>query len=165
MSLLGMTRSTRDSGFSLLELMLVTGLIVAATVLLAPSFSNGMRSLEMQGAARDMVTRMRQARSEAVAKQKVFRIVFGETTPEETAGYALTDDYGQPIKSFDLPRGIRPEWEPRPAEETREVSFYPNGRSSGGVITLLGDRGRRLRIEVDPITGLARVVRPEGDEP
>lgn len=161
----GMTRSTRDAGFSLLELLLVTALIITATVLLAPSFSNGMRSLEMQGAARDMVTRMRQARSEAVAKQRVFRIVFENAPAEETAAYALTDDYGQPIKSFDLPRGIRPEWEPDAAQQALEVSFYPNGRSSGGAIKLAGDRGRKLEIQVDPITGLARVRRPEEEEP
>ncbi len=157
-------RATRDAGFSLLELLLVVTLIVAATVLLAPSFSEGMKSLEMKGAARDLITRMRQARSEAVATQQVFRVVFDDE-PEQAAGYSITDDYGQPIKRFDLPRGIRPQWEPRDAERELRVSFYPNGRSSGGAVVLAGERGRRVEIEIDPITGLARVKKPEDESP
>ncbi len=150
-----------------MEVVVVLTLIVAATVLVAPSFQNGMRSVELEGATRDLVTRMKMARSEAVSKQKVFRILFPETKgdEEERAEYSLTDDYEVPLHTFRLPVGVKIQPGPdQPPEETLKISFYPNGRSSGGALLLTNSVGRTLEVEIDPVTGLARAKRPE-DEP
>lgn len=153
-------------GFTLLELVIVMTLIVAATVLVAPSFRRGLSSLELESATRDLITRMKMARSEAVAKQQVFRILFQDSTEEEQAQYVLTDDYESPLKSFRLPVGVsvKPGAE-QPPGETLKVSFYPNGRSSGGSLLLTNQAGRVLQVDVDPVTGLGRAKRPEEDEP
>ncbi len=153
-------------GFTLLEMVVVLTLIVAATVLVAPSFRNGLRSLELETATRDLITRMKMARSEAVSKQQVFRILFSESTQEdEQAEYSLTDDYEAPLHTFRLPVGVTVQAGPdQPPGETLKVSFYPNGRSSGGSLDLTNSAGRTLHVEVDPVTGLARANRPE-DQP
>ncbi len=147
-------------------MVVVLTLIVAATVLVAPSFRNGLRSLELEGATRDLITRMKMARSEAVSKQRVFRILFPESNDDEEAvEYSMTDDYEVPLHTFRLPVGVKIQPGPdQPPGETLKVSFYPNGRSSGGSLDLTNSAGRTLHVEVDPVTGLARANRPE-DEP
>lgn len=156
-------RQTR--GFTLLEMVVVLTLIVAATVLAAPSFRNGLRTLELEGATRDLITRMKMARSEAVSKQQVFRLLFKEAGEQEQVEYLLTDDYESPLRSFHMPAGITvTSGLDQPREEALKVSFYPNGRSSGGLVVLTNGTGRTLEVEVDPVTGLGRVKKPE-DEP
>ncbi len=145
-------------GFSLFELLVVLVLLSLAAAVVLPSFTTGMEGLRLNTAARNMVTKLKQVRSRAIAEQKVLRVIFllpKNTSKEETA-YAITDDYGIEVEKMALPPGFKlildPELEPM-------VSFYPNGRSSGFRL-LLGNRSKyRLMVEVDPISGLARARR------
>lgn len=157
------TRPERGSGrdgFSLIELIVVMALIIAALALFAPSFQNGLKSLELEGASRDLITRMKQARSEAIGKHKVLRIIF--RNEPEGSSYTLTNDYEEEIKTYPLPLGVVFEWEDPEAPD--RVSFFPNGRSSGLRFTLKNERGRRIPIHLDPVTGLARIGSWDEDE-
>lgn len=149
-----------ERGFSLFEIMVVIVLFALAAAVVLPSFSGGFKGLELETTARDMVTRMKQARSEAVAQQTVFRILLKPGT--DGSAYALADAYGEEIESYPLPKGIVFEI-PEELESDR-VSFYPNGRSSGGELSMKNEPGRQLRIVVDPVTGFARVVLPGREE-
>ena len=88
----------RKDGFTLLELVVVLVLLGAAAAVVVPSFTGGMMGLQLETESRDLVTRMRQARVNAVAQQVVFRVVVGT---ERTDGfkYSLVDEYGREIKS------------------------------------------------------------------
>lgn len=155
----------RSRGFTLFELIVVLVLIALAAGLVLPSFSRGMQSIELEATSRDLVTRMKRARSEAIAGQKVFRIMLfqGETADDDSGEgnndyYVLADDFEQPIRRYPLPEGISIE-----LDESREfplkASFYPNGRSSGGQFILKNAAGKELQIQLDPITGFAKVLK------
>jgi general secretion pathway protein H len=148
------SRPGRQSGFTLLELIVVLILLGAAAAVVIPSFTGGFLGLQMETASRDLVTRMRQARVEAVAKQSVYRIILGGEEQLDEAQYALADEYGRTLRSYNLPEGIS-----LSLEEPLTISFYPNGRSSGGRFGLRRDGGRELIIRVDPVTGFGKVLK------
>ena len=146
-----------EEGFSLFELIVVLVLLSMAAAVVLPSFTSGMEGLQLNTAARDMVTRLKQARSRAISEQKVYRVAFGAPEQEESS-YSITDDYGVEVEKIELPRGFKlvldPEIEP-------VVSFYPNGRSSGFRLLIQNRREHQLAVEVDRISGLAKARRPD----
>ena len=144
-------------GFTLLEIVAVLVLLGVAATLVLPSFTRGLRGIQLEAAARDLVTRMKQARSRAITRQKVFRIILDQET-EQKAYYVLADEFRQPIKSYPLPDQTRVLSDDDQLPIV--VSFYANGRSSGGRFSLNLLEGRRLVIDVDPITGFGRVENP-----
>ena len=145
----------RQDGFTLLEILVVLILLGAAAAVVIPSFTGGLLGLRLETASRDMVTRMRQARVDAVARQKVFRVVLG-ASPQQGGNYAIVDEYGRTLRDYELPQGISLTVED---EFPVTISFYPNGRSSGGRFGLKKDGGKELTIAVDPITGFGKVLK------
>lgn len=144
-------------GFSLFELLIVLVLMGVVAGVIFPTFSGSLENLEMETSCRDLVTRMKKARSSAIGRQSVFRIIL----QKEDSGilkYHYADEYGQSLEEFSLPEGVEV------ADGSRElplrISFYPNGRSSGAEFTLRNQRGKLLQIKVDPITGFGKVIRP-----
>ncbi len=143
-------------GFSLLELIAVLIVMAAATAIILPSFQGGLKNLELETSGRDLVTLMKYARSQAITQQKVFR-VFLFPKEGERAHYVFATAFGEQIKKQHLPEGIS-----LSAEKGRfpvRIGFYPNGRSSGASFILTSSTGRQMRVAVDPITGLAKVVK------
>ncbi|MEE8349944.1 MAG: prepilin-type N-terminal cleavage/methylation domain-containing protein [Acidobacteriota bacterium] len=156
------SNSRSEKGFSLFELLIVLVLVALAAGVVMPSFSRGLRGLELETSGRDLVTRMKQARSRAIALQEVSRIILvpSEESPDF---YVLTNDFEQELKRFLLPKGVSIQLPEEQFEETEvRVSFYPNGRSSGGGFYLQNET-REIAIWVDPITGFARVLKEEAN--
>ena len=143
-------------GFSLFELIVVLVLISLAAALVMPSFSRGLKGLELETTGRDLITRMKHARSQAIAKQKVFRIILfqDENGPQH---YIFADEFEQEIRRVSLPKGVSIQLEEQ--EFPLKISFYPNGRSSGATFVLRNEQGRRMPIWVDPITGFGKVIK------
>jgi len=153
---------TRSAGFSLLELIVVLILLGLASVLVAPSFTGGLSGLQLETSTRDVITLMRHARSEAIAKQHVFRVVVGQDDPF-SAKYFFTNDFGETIKERELPKGLQFQV----ADDMHlplTVSFYPNGRSSGAVFGIKNKQGKATSIGVDTITGFAKLERQHSTE-
>ena len=157
-------RTAQQLGFSLLELIIVLILVSLAAGVVMPSFSRGLRGLELEAAGRDLITRMKQARSRAIATQKVFRMILFQS---ENASdyYILANEFEQELKKFSLPEDVSIETQDEQYQEFEKsfvkVSFYPNGRSSGASFLLRNER-REIGIWVDPVTGFARVLKEGG---
>ena len=151
-------------GFSLLELIVILSLVALAVGVVMPSFSRGLRGLELETAGRDLITRMRHARSQAIAKQKVFRIILSQEEDENGPdSYLFTNEFEQEIGKYSLPEGVSIQTEEQ--EFPVRISFYANGRSSGALFTLKRETGRQMKISVDPITGFPRVIKERSDQP
>lgn len=150
----------RQSGFSLLEIFIVLLVMSLVAVLVAPSFTRGFKGLQLETSGRDLVTLMKQARSQAIAKQQVFRVILSKN--DMTSSYILANDFGEKIKEYPLPEDISFHLEDEQVLPLT-VSFYPNGRSSGGQITLVGGQGKQMPITVDPVTGFGRVISAASD--
>ena len=146
------------SGFTLLELLVVLILLAASAAVILPSFTRGLKGLEFETSARDLVTRMKRARSEAIGKQRVFRVILDQPASPAAPFYVLTNDYEEEIDRFPFGEGTIIETPPSKALPFK-VSFYPTGRSSGGTFLVANEQGKKLYVMVDSITGLARVGR------
>jgi general secretion pathway protein H len=146
-----------SSGFTLLELIVVLILVAASAAVILPSFTSGLRGLELETSSRDLVTRMRRARADAIGTQKVFRIILDQLPPAPPY-YVLTNDYEEEIGRYPFAKGTLVEIPPSKSFPFK-VSFYPNGRSSGGEFLLANEQGKKLYVMVNPITGLGRVAR------
>ena len=89
-----------------LELLVVLILLGAAAAVVIPSFTGGFGGIQLDTAARDLVTRMKQARGAAVSRQRVHRIfLLSPEEPDEPFAYVLTDEYEQPIKRYVAAQG------------------------------------------------------------
>ena len=154
-SLLGDSRA--GSAFPLLELLVVLILMAASAAVILPSFTSGLQGLELETSSRDLVTRMRRARSDAIGTQRGFRIILDQA-PQESAYYVLANDYEEEIERYPLAKGTLIEIPPNQSLPLK-LSFYPNGRSSGGKFLIANQQGKRLYVLVNPITGLGRVTR------
>jgi general secretion pathway protein H len=147
-------------GFSLFELLIVLILVALAAGVVMPSFSRGLRGLELETAGRDLITRMKQARSRASASQKVSRIIL-VSSEEGPDYYVLANEFEQELNRVLLPERVSIEVQEDQFEgPLARVNFYPNGRSSGGSFYLQNET-REIEIWVDPITGFARVLKEE----
>ena len=146
-----------EAGFSLFELIVVMVLLGLVAAVILPSFTNGMEGLRLNTAARDMVTKLKQARSRAISEQKVFRV---RLVPRSRRSQLIRSPMTTVSrwKRSNCPGGFKlildPEIEP-------VVSFYPNGRSSGFQLLIQNRRNYRLEVEVDRISGLAKARRPD----
>ncbi len=150
------------NGFSLLELIVVLVLVALAAGVVMPSFSRGLRGLALETSGRDLITRMRHARSQAIARQKVFRVILQKEEDETVSDYYIfANEFEQEIRKFLLPEGVSVHSEQ--AEFPLRINFYANGRSSGALFTLKLETGREMKIWVDPITGFSRVLKEETD--
>ena len=121
--------ATPDSGFTLVELMVLLIIMGLAALLVLPSFTSGLRGLELEAVSRD----------------------------DSGAGfYVLANEFGEELGSVDLPEGVLP----RTVDDSPlpwRVSFYSNGRSSGGAIGLINRQEKLLYVSANAVTGLARV--------
>jgi type II secretion system protein H len=151
-----MSHPGRQGGFTLLEIIIVLVLLGLAAAVVIPSFIGGLRGLQLETAGRDLVTRMKQARTDALNQQSVIRVIL-KNNPQEDAQYAFVDEYGRALRTYNLPTGV--EVKTAEGELPLKISFYPSGRSSGGKFSLQNEGGRVLRIFVDPVTGFGRVLK------
>ena len=150
----------QPSGFSLLELVVVLVLVGLAATLILPSFTTGLSGIKLETAARDLITEMKVARARAISQQKVFRFRLSQNpASSQSLSATLANEFGEPIEEFPLDPSIR--WVTEPDARSLEISFYPNGRSSGSSFTLRNQAGKSIAIEVDTVTGFARVLKPE----
>ncbi len=152
------SKAAFEKGFSFFELLLVLLLMSLILSVVMPSLSRSLKGLEVETASRDLITRMKKARSQAIAKQKVFRVILfkGEEAPDY---YVLADEFEREIGKFPLPEGISLETEE--GEFPVKINFYPNGRSFGQRIVVRNLQGKRMSIWVDPVTGFAKVLKEE----
>ena len=140
-----------------MEIIVVLVIMGAAALVIAPSFVAALGSIRLETATRDLITNMKWARSVAVAEQNIRRVILlAPETPGAPYEYVLTDEFERPLRRIELPEGVS---FASPEQLPVLISFYSNGRSSGGIVTLLNDRGRKLQIEVSPITGFGRLLR------
>ena len=79
----------RSEGFTLIELMLVVGLIAVLAAATAPSIIEGMRRFEVSTASQQVASAIRLARYQAVGKNMTVRVRFDYPT---TGQYQILND-------------------------------------------------------------------------
>ena len=139
------------SGFTLLETLLVLAIIALGASLLLPNF-DVLESRDFSVQVRDAVSQLNFARRSAVINGRTSIVLLaGQTntnfpnTEDDMVARWVSDDIG--LKFFDsTDREIISE------TNSFEVSFYPEGGSSGGTLIFFQSE-QAAKIFIDPFSG------------
>lgn len=143
----------RQSGFTLLELLVVLALLAMSYALIPPMFSVGGSTAELKAGARQVAAGLRKARSQAIVGRDEVTL----TLNVESRSFLLSGD----TQSRSLPRQAEISVYTDQGEvvdaDTAAIRFYPDGSSTGGRVTLaMGER--KFHIDVDWLTGQVEIL-------
>ncbi|MBI3988663.1 MAG: hypothetical protein HY347_03505 [candidate division NC10 bacterium] len=147
----------------MLELLVVLIIMALAGALVTPSITKGLEGTRLRGAASDLATFLKHARNLALARKIVYQVIVVPETQSAWLG-ALEEEPGQGDKRtgfhpasvaevFTLPEGVLVK-----GEGPLFFAFFPTGIALGGTVELEGG-GQSMKVHVDPVTGLVRIVR------
>ncbi len=149
----------RARGFTLVELLVVMGIIALVLALAAPMVSRGLPGASIKTAASDVAQGLRRAQSEAIVNnaEVVFRL------DVDGRRFAVGDG----AKALALPKEIELSLVVGDSEVVDDsiggIRFFPDGSSTGGRVRLaIADRV--YRVSVDWLTGRVRVRGPNADD-
>jgi general secretion pathway protein H len=135
-------------GFSLLELLLVLGLLGLSSMIVLPTIDRGLREREVRRSALGLAAVAREMRSRAMDEGIPQRLVLRISDNS----YALSRD-----REVHLPANVK--FSDIKGGETldsgvRQFIFFPNGSSLGGAIRLSGGQNSpSYSIRFEPLTG------------
>jgi len=139
-------RHTR--GFTLLELLVVLLIVSLLVTLVPPLFSGAVPGARLKAAARDLAVSLRLARNQSITRNMETQV----TLDLESPAYAIDNQ-----AAHTLPAGVELKVASASSGENDSpamrhvVHFYPDGSSSGALITLVrsgdgDDSGYRLQV-------------------
>lgn len=135
-------RSSRDRGFTLIEL-LVTMTLFGILVTLGVMPLRGYQSnQEHVGAARDVVTALRNAQIRAVSEGTTYKVEFGpkklRVLRKESSGYVDVRSYrlARSVHLSVVAPGFTPSARTGSTDPLRDAYFYPRGDASRGQLQL-----------------------------
>lgn len=153
-------------GFTLIELIVVLIIISLLTVLTVPVLSRQLNSLKLKTSVREMRSVVRHVREQVILKQLPQWVGLdlendlywiGEGIAEEEFE---SDNKKKKIVTLPVEVDLKGfEWMNKVEDiEANWIQFYPDGSSSGGLITLVNRNGKgAAEIYLNPFTGLATV--------
>ncbi len=132
-----------------------------AAALVAPSITKGLEGTRLRGAATGLAAFLKHARNLALVQRSVFQVFIIPETRRvwmDTPGEGSREGEARPPSTagpegFTLPEGVRVK-----GEGPFFFAFFPTGGALGGTVELEGG-GRTMKVHVDPVTGLVRIVR------
>ena len=145
----------RPRGFSLLEVLLVVGLIAVASVLAAAAISGGFDRLALPSTAKELAAQLRYTRTQAIASGAPQRFVID---PQARIWQAPNGRHGTIPDQLEIEfTGAR---EVQPSANEGAVQFFADGAATGGRIRI-GYRTAAWQIDVAWLTGEVRLARAE----
>lgn len=148
------SRIRDESGFALYELILALAILGMVAAIAVPRMARAPGPTEIGVAAEEIAALFRTDRNMALREREPV-VSFVDVEHGIISGAS-----GKVVR---IPRGIRFEFVQSSkvlASEGTGVRFLPDGRSSGGVLTL-GRDDFAYRISINWLTGGVRVTRPE----
>lgn len=161
----------RRAAFTLIELLIVMMIIAIAFFALRPAFAGAIRGAQERTMLRGLVGLFTSARTEAIARGNLVRVVF---EPAEGAFFAEIQSEPDNDRSlFDplpllgrtavlLPDHIGIDSMEVAGRERADlgrthVYFYPDGRTDGLAMLLVDPYGEDTVLEISPTTGRVRI--------
>ena len=150
--------SRKMAGVSLLEMLLVVGLIAAASLLAAAAFTGGTKGMQLRSAAKEIAAELRYTRTRAISTGESQRFVID---PQARTWTAPGDHAGEIPGDLEVKFiGAR---QVQPSQGEGAVMFFADGALTGGRVQLSRE-GAGWNINVAWLTGEVRLVRA-GAEP
>ena len=145
------------TGFSLLEMMLVIGIIALASLLAASAMTGGLDGQRLRSASKQIAAQLRYTRAQAIATGEPQRFTID---PHAHTWQAPKDRHGEIPKQLGIVFiGAR---EVQPTRGEGAVMFFPDGASTGGRVQLQAKRVA-WNIDVAWLTGQVKLTRTEAD--
>lgn len=141
----------RQRGFTLIEIVVVVGLIALLTAVIAGTVVGGLGGAKVRAASKDLIAALRFTRSQAVVKREAQVLVLDV---ERRAYRVPGRDWVELPKDMQL--SMLTAAQEQVGEGVAQIRFFPDGSSTGGNIEL--SRGEALwRIDVAWLTGEVRL--------
>lgn len=142
-------------GFTLIELIVVLLLAALAAGMVFINVGQARQDQEGRFFARELHRLLRTARTQAISSGTVRMVVI---SADERRCWV------DPRKALTIPDRVRIQGRhlAQPQEGQHGVYFYPDGSSSGGLLTVSENEQFLLRMRVDPLTGL--IVLTDADD-
>jgi prepilin-type N-terminal cleavage/methylation domain-containing protein len=119
--------SNKEDGYTLLEVLIVVAIATVSLWVMPSFYLNVFPNYETRQFAKSFVSKARSLRQKSIATGQVERLLFNE---EEQTLITIFADFNQ----LD---GTNITLEPYgPSSIRNQLAFYPNGQSSGGLITI-----------------------------
>ena len=145
--------SSRNAGFTLIELIIVLFLLGIATGLVGMYAGKGSGSLELKKFTKEVSTVMRYARSHAVSEKKIYCFL-RDKDERKLWLYSEDTDYTNvtPVMDKEIPGELHMALLGS-GREALYIEFFPGGNTTGGVIEITNMKGSGFLISVNRITG------------
>ena len=141
-------RSRTNSGFTLLEILVVMIIATLMVALVPPLFSGAVSGTKLKGSARDLAVALRETRSQAIIHNAEKVVHLDLESPRYRIGQGkiqpLPDDVSISIETITGSK-VDPM-----AKHT--LRFFPDGSSTGELITLSGG-SRAYHLQLNWLTG------------
>lgn len=148
-------RDGQQDGFSLIELMVVLGIVALMAAIAIPAISNRLREPDLRQLTKELTAQLRVAHTLAVATGKPQRIDFN---PETRMVHFANGK--QRIFPSGTTMTLTTRLETISSDRDATLTFLPNGSSSGMVVDLtLGNR--KSRVEINWLTGAVALMEPQ----
>ena len=142
-------------GFSLIEVLMVVGLMAIALALFSGVVGGGLDGMRLRNAAKEVAAQLRYARSMAIASGEATAFSLDVDSAHWTTGRREGDLAGKP--TLEVMTAAQEQVEAGVAR----IRFFPDGSSTGANITLSKGSARWL-VEVRWLTGEVRLSRGSG---
>jgi prepilin-type N-terminal cleavage/methylation domain-containing protein len=139
----------RQSGVTLIELLIVVGIAGAMAVIVLPSFSSGLDSLRLSQASDSAAAFLNGALNRVERRRQVVEL---SISPRENLILLRSADNSF-TRKFEMPDGVRVEG------EARRYLLLPGAAPAGLGVQLVNRRGLRRVVTIDPITGAPKIER------
>jgi general secretion pathway protein H len=150
---LGKISPGHQSGFTIIELLVVMAVMAMAYALAGPMVSSGATGAELKASARQLAAGLRKARSDAISRRREAVL----TVDVEAHQFRLSDD----PRVYQLPKSVAVKLFTAQSElvsgTAGAVRFFPDGGSTGGRITLSA-RDRNYDVDINWLTGQVAIL-------
>lgn len=146
----------RQSGFTLLELMVVLAIAAVMMTVVPPLVSSALPGAQLKSASRQLAAGLRSARNQALVSRKETSLILDlENHSFQVSGRE---------RSYPIPESLKIDLLTVETEllgnQRGGIRFFPEGGSTGGRITLSNGK-RAFGVDVDWLTGKVRILQLE----
>lgn len=134
-------------GFTLLELIVVLFVVSVSASIVVLYMSRAHEKAALRDSLRKLQSALREARDIALMERTPVEF----KVDEKNASYRIEKNGKRHGAAVSMPKKVE--------LEGRDIVFYPKGNSSGGTILIRHSDGRRYRIVIEAVTGIARIER------
>ena len=150
----------RQTGFTLLELIVVLVLLGIIAVLVAPGLVGSLENAKLKTASRELLATLRVQRSEAIAQGRIITLRFaGDESSYRVDGEPVSLAEGLSVV-YQAATGAAIEGvqgSALPDTGNNDLAFYPDGSTSGALLQLRLGEGLRY-IRIDWLTGAVSLL-------